>query len=156
VLRFSFFALIFAPVIFGPDDSAAIRAERLRQNAAIAVHDLTAIESTWESDIVVTAGMGIAFQGAALYRKAFEEEFATFPDTHYERQPQSIKVSNVRPLAAEEGSWTRTWTGKKGKGRMQGTYMAMWQKTDGAWRIRSELFVLLDCTGEGCPTPKAP
>jgi ketosteroid isomerase-like protein len=138
------------------NDAAAIRAARLRQNEAIAAHDLAAIEMTWESDVVVTAGMGVAFQGATQYRKAFEDEFAAFPDTKYERRPEAIDVSSVRPLAAERGSWTREWTSKSGKGEMRGSYMAMWQKTNGEWRIRSELYVLLSCSGQGCPAPKAP
>jgi ketosteroid isomerase-like protein len=138
------------------DDAADIRAARTRQNQAIAAHDLAAIEQVWDSDVVVTAGMGVAFKGARLYRRAFEEEFAAFPDTKYERRPEDIEVSVVRPLAAERGSWTRQWTGQTGKGEMRGVYMAMWQKAAGGWRIRSELYVLLTRTGPGCPPPKAP
>jgi ketosteroid isomerase-like protein len=156
VLR-SLFYVVSATLLLGSgDDAAQIRAERLKQNAAIAAHDVRAIERTWEPDIAVTAGMGIAFQGADLYRKAFEDEFASFPDTKYERRPDVIQVSAVRPLAAERGTWSRRWTSKKGRGEMRGSYMAMWQKTNGTWRIRSELFVLLSCSGEGCPPPRAP
>jgi len=138
------------------DDAADIREARLRQNQAIAAHDLSGIEQVWDSAIVVTAGMGVAFRGAAIYRKAFEEEFAAFPDTRYERRPDSIEVSTVRPLAAERGTWLRSWTAKSGKGEMRGTYMAMWRKAGGEWRIRSELFVLLACAGPACPQPEAP
>ena len=156
VLRSSLYLVAAAFLLRSSDDAAQIRAARLKQNAAIAAHDVAAIERTWEADIAVTAGMGIAFQGADLYRKAFEEEFTAFPDTRYERRPEVIEVSTVRPLAAERGTWTRSWTGKKGRGEMWGTYMAMWQKRDGTWRIRSELFVLLSCSGEGCPPPRSP
>ena len=138
------------------DDVAQIREARLRQNQAIAAHDLAGIEQAWDSAIVVTAGMGVAFRGAAIYRKAFQEEFEAFPDTRYERRPDTIQVSAVRPLAAERGTWLRTWTAQSGKGEMRGTYMAMWEKTAGEWRIRSELFVLLTCTGPACPQPEAP
>ena len=157
MLRSVAYVVLGVTMVFGPeDDAAAIRAARTRQNEAIAAHDLAAIQRTWEPNIVVTAGMGFAFQGDSIYRSAFEEEFAAFPDTKYERKSESIDVSTVRPLAAERGSWTRDWTGKAGKGHMRGSYMAMWQKTAGEWRIRSELFVLLECSGPGCPTPKAP
>jgi ketosteroid isomerase-like protein len=138
------------------DDAAEIREARLRQNQAIAAHDLPGIEQAWDSTIVVTAGMGVAFRGAAIYRKAFEDEFAAFPNTRYERRPDTIEVSRVRPLAAERGIWVRNWTATSGKGEMRGTYMAMWRKTAGEWRIRSELFVLLTCTGPACPQPEAP
>jgi ketosteroid isomerase-like protein len=156
-LRLLALLLLGSALAAGPDDDAAqIREVRRRQNQAIASHDLAAIAQPWDSAIVVTAGMGVAFRGANLYRKAFEQEFEAFPDAGYERRPDTIEVSTVRPLAAERGTWVRDWTAQSGKGEMRGTYMAMWQKTAGVWRIRSELFVLLTCAGPACPTPEAP
>ncbi len=47
------------------------------------------------------------------------------------------------PLAIENGTWVGTMTTPNGGLERGGQYTAAWRKTDGAWKIYSELFVVL-------------
>ena len=87
-------------------DKAAIRHARLRQNAAIVSHDLDAIASYWTDDVTICRGLGIQMAGKAAYLKLFAEDDPVSPGVIiYERDPVSIDVSSVWPLAFETGVW---------------------------------------------------
>ena len=53
-------------------------------------------------------------------------------------------------LAIEHGTWVGSRTSENGKLENGGQYTAAWRKTDGVWRIYSELFVGLYCNGVDC------
>jgi len=53
---------------------AAIKQARLRQNAAIASHDLDAIASYWTDDVTICRGLGLQLAGKAAYRKLFADD----------------------------------------------------------------------------------
>ena len=53
-------------------------------------------------------------------------------------------------LAIENGTWEGSRTTPNGKLNNSGSYTASWRKVDGAWKIRSELFVGLACEGADC------
>ena len=65
----------------------------------------------------------------------------------YVREIDRIQVSTTGPLAAEHGHWTGRFQRSDGIQTITGTYLAMWRKTDAGWKLRSELFVSLACTG---------
>ncbi len=137
------------------DEVQAIRDARLAQNEAIVERDLDAIARFWERSVRSTAGTGVFVTGRDEYRRAFRDEFRNLEDVLYSRIPEfielsSVGVSNADKLASESGTWTRTWTSSEGQTEIYGVYDAMWRKRNGRWRIRSELFVALSCTGVDC------
>jgi len=132
-----------------PDDAATIRAARADQNASIAARNLDRVASFWLEDVQVTAGLGFAFRGRDIYRRAF----ALDSSVTYRREPEAIVVSSRWPLAWENGTWTGRLAGAAGPPAISGRYSAQWIKVEGRWLIRSELFVALECTGSPCAWP---
>ena len=132
-----------------PAGEAAIRAARSAQNAAIAAQDADSVAAFWTEDVAVTAGLGFVLRGREAYKSAFGHDAPMI----YKRSPEKIVVSTKWPLGWEEG----TWTGIAAKGQrgtnLSGRYSAQWVKENGRWRIRSELFVALDCNGDTCDFP---
>ena len=137
------------------DEVQAIRDSRIAQNDAILEQDIDAIASHWERGVRSTAGTGIFVTGRDEYRRAFRDEFRNLDDVLYSRIPEiielsSVRVSDAQHMASESGTWTGSWTSPRGPTQMSGAYSAMWRKRNGRWRIRSELFVALSCTGVDC------
>jgi len=137
------------------DEVQAIRDARIAQNEAILEQDLDAIARYWEGDVRSTAGTGVFVTGRDEYRRAFRDEFRNLDDVLYSRIPEiielsSVRVSDAQHMASESGTWTGSWTSPRGPTQMTGVYSAMWRKRNGRWRIRSELFVALSCTGADC------
>jgi ketosteroid isomerase-like protein len=136
-------------------EERAIRLAREAQNEAIRVHDLRAISEYWEAEVRSTAGTGEFVSGRDEYTNAFERAFAAYDDVVYTRVPDTIElssvdISGVQEMASESGTWTGSWTSPRGRTQLLGVYDAMWRKRNGRWRIHSELFVALVCTGPEC------
>ncbi|MFW6088746.1 MAG: YybH family protein [Gemmatimonadota bacterium] len=134
----------------------AIREARLGQNQAIREQDLDAIAQVLEPDVHVTSGIGIHIVGRDAYRRAYEDDFEVLDDVIYTRTPDEIEISAVdtglaERVAAESGTWTGSFVTPRGEAQMRGVYSAMWRKRGGHWRINSEIFVSLACSGAGCP-----
>ena len=76
----------------------------------------------------------------------------TFRDPHFfgKRTPESIEIDNGSPrYASESGVWVWSEGLKSGwVGTYRGRYLIMWLKTDGQWKIRSELYVETHCSGD--------
>ena len=123
-------------------DQNAIHGIRKASNAAIAAGDATGFAVSLDQDFVVVTG-----NGTLLSREAYIATFAKdFEDPHslrFERIPDSIEVSRSVPLAAEHGHWVGRPLGRPVI--YSGTYLAMWRKTASGWKLRSELFVSLEC-----------
>ena len=133
-----------------------IREARLAQNRAIREQDLDAIAEVLEPDVHVTSGIGIHIVGRDAYRRAYEDDFEVLEDVIYTRTPDEIEISAVdtglaERIAAESGTWTGSFVTPRGPAQMRGVYSAMWRKRSGRWRINSEIFVSLACSGAGCP-----
>ena len=135
-----------------PDDAATIRGARAEQNAAIAARNLDRVASFWLEDVQVTAGLGFAFRGRDIYRRAF----ALDSSVTYRREPEAIVVSARWPLAWESGEWTGRLAVAAGPPAISGHYSAQWVKVEGRWLICSERFVALECTGPPCTWPARP
>lgn len=133
------------------DDADAIREIRAQSNAAIARHDVDAIQSFLDEDYVITISTGEIERSREEHGKSFAAHFDRFPDVVYLRTPDEIVVSDAYPLAIERGSWTGSRTTQGGRLESGGQYTAAWRKADGAWRIHSEIFVALYCRGADCP-----
>ena len=132
-------------------DKDQILAVRAISNEAIKNHDAESIVASFDQTYQITTGSGKLFHDSPREEKVlWQEIFDQFPDVVYVRTPSSIEVSSYLPRAAERGNWVGNWTDENGKVEAGGSYSASWIKIDGRWKIQSEMFVTLYCTGEGC------
>ena len=133
-----------------PADSVnktAILAARMQSNRAIQARDLTGFGQTMLPDIEVTRGSGSHVTGRDSVLASVAGQFNDPDFLGYVRQTDSIQVSSMGPLAAEHGHWTGRFRRPDGIQIISGSYLSMWRKTDEGWKIRSELFVSLACSG---------
>jgi ketosteroid isomerase-like protein len=124
-------------------EEATIRAQRVASNRAISAGNAEAFAASLAPDLVVVTGNGTQLSREA-YLNAFAKDFQDPHSTRFERVNDSVDLSGVLPLAAEHGHWIGRAPG--GPAMLRGTYLAMWRKTAAGWQIRSELFVVLECT----------
>jgi ketosteroid isomerase-like protein len=130
-------------------DVEEIRRARNDLNEALAARNVERYARYWTKDAVVMwagGGLRIGLDDNAI-RMA-----SVFEDPHFsgKRDPENIEIDNGSPLyASESGVWV--WSrGLKtgGVGTYRGRYLIMWLKTDGQWKIRSELYVETSCSGD--------
>jgi ketosteroid isomerase-like protein len=126
-------------------DETAIRAIRAESNHAIQQRNLGAFAASLTADFVMVRGSS-AFASRDAYIDAFGKDFKDPSAVRYERVTDTVELSQAAPLAAEHGHWIGRRPG--GGEAYGGTYLAMWRHTDGGWKIRSELFVVLTCADE--------
>ncbi|QMW05713.1 YybH family protein [Spirosoma foliorum] len=128
-------------------DIVAIKSLRTQSNQAIQARDLTAFGQTMLPDIEVTRGSGSHVSGRDSVLASVSVQFKDPNFLGYVRNTDQIQVSTTSPLAAENGHWTGRFQRPDGIQTITGVYLAMWRKTESGWKIRSELFVSLACTG---------
>lgn len=128
-------------------DKSAIQSARAQSNRAIQVRDLTGFGQTMLPDIEITRGSGAHVTGRDSVLASVAGQFKDPDFLGYVRQMDSIQVSAMGPLAAEHGHWTGRFRRPDGIQTITGAYLSMWRKTDEGWKIRSELFVSLACSG---------
>ncbi|MBD2701503.1 nuclear transport factor 2 family protein [Spirosoma sp. BT702] len=132
-------------------DVASIRALRLQSNQAIEGRNLQKFGETMLPDIQVTRGSGSHVSGRDSVLASVAPQFKDPNFLGYVRTTERIDISTSAPLAAEHGHWVGRFRKPDGIQTITGTYLSMWRKTDTGWKIRSELFISLSCTGsEDC------
>lgn len=132
------------------NDAETIRSIRAQSNEAIARHDAASVGSFLAEDYVITISTGAIERSREEHIDSFAAHFEQYPDVVYVRTPTTISTSESYPLAIEHGAWVGSRTTTNGKLENGGEYTAAWRKTDGVWKIYSELFVALYCRGEDC------
>ncbi len=150
----SIFALLVLALgvttVWASDHVEAIQTIRMKSNDAIARHDVDALQSFLDEDFVISISTGAIQRSRDEHGRSFALHFDQYPDVVYIRTPSEITLSKAYPLAIEHGTWVGSRTSENGKLENGGQYTAAWRKTDGAWRIYSELFVALYCNGADC------
>ena len=120
-----------------------IRAARQASNEALKRHDIEAFGASLDPELVVVTGGGTFVPSRQAYMDRLAKDFTNPNAFRFERTAETVEVGETGTLAAERGHWVGfQHDGSRGLG---GTYLAMWRKTDAGWKIRSELFVLLNC-----------
>lgn len=139
-------------------DEAAIREARKVQTQALARNDLDTVVRYWDPAITIRRALGHPVDGAAAARKLLEPAPNANPATAiiYQRESTSVQVSPNWPLAYEEGRWSGHVGTVDAKPILAGKYAAQWVKRNGAWLIRSEVFVAIDCADAGCKAAALP
>jgi ketosteroid isomerase-like protein len=135
-----------------PDDSGAevIKAARAASNEAIVRQDVEGIVSYFDEEYVIITGSGVIEMGRDSQLGSWREHFDRFPSVVYVRSPTDVTLSEAESRAIENGTWVGTWTSQNGPQKKGGRYTAYWRNVDGNWKIRSELFVTLNCKGADC------
>ena len=155
-MRTVWLVVVVAGVISGTqhalseNDAETIRSIRAQSNEAIARHDAASVGSFLADDYVITISTGAIERSREEHIDSFAMHFEQYPDVVYLRTPTTIIISESYPLAIEHGAWIGSRTTTNGSLKNGGEYTAAWRKTDGVWKIYSELFVALYCRGEGC------
>ncbi len=71
----------------------------------------------------------------------------SFAFVSYERIPDKVTMAGSGRRIGESGHWVGTWRKADGIMRKTGDYLAVWTVSKGQWRLRSEAFVTLACSG---------
>jgi ketosteroid isomerase-like protein len=132
------------------DDAVAIvRSLRAQSNAAIAAHDAKRLRPLLADDYRGIQGTSGALDagGAATARSYANEEFRDPAFVSYERIPDKVTLAGSGRRVGESGHWVGTWRKPDGIMRKTGDYLAVWTVSNGQWRLRSESFVTLSCSG---------
>jgi ketosteroid isomerase-like protein len=143
-----------ASAVSPASDRAQIRAARAASNAALAAHDLTGATAALLPEARIIGSNGSLLDGRDAMQAAFARSFADPAFVRYVRQPRTIEIgigSAGVAVATESGRWQAHWRIAGAAVVVDGPYLAHWKKVDGAWRIASETFIRLRCTGgSGC------
>ena len=67
---------------------------------------------------------------------AMRAQFGRRPDTKWERDFTRVRLLEVWDVASEKGNWAGSWTDPDGAVRFARSYLALWRRVAGAWRIR--------------------
>ena len=132
---------------------AEIRAMRDASNAAIARRDVAGSVVAMLPGDRGTWAQSLAHRSIDSVSAALTRQFADSNMLGYVRTPTRIEISTTGPAAAEHGQWVGRWRRTDGIQVTTGSYYATWQRMPEGWRLNSEAFVSLVCTGSvRCPT----
>jgi hypothetical protein len=136
-------------VMAAEDAVAIVRSLRAESNAAIAAHDAKRLRPLLADDYRGIQGTSGALDsgGAATARSYGNEEFRDPSFVSYERIPDKVTMAGSGRRIGESGHWVGTWRKADGIMRKTGDYLAVWTVSNGQWRLRSETFVTLSCSG---------
>jgi hypothetical protein len=129
--------------------TSVVKVQRAESNAAIKAHDAVRLRKLFDDDyhgIQGTSG-DLDSGGDATARSYADEEFKDPTFVTYRRTPTSIVNALSGKRVAEAGHWEGIWQKSDGTLRKTGVYLAMWIPSGGTWRLKSEAFVTLACTG---------
>lgn len=120
------------------DSTADIRAQRDRSNRAIAARDAELAVSFMLPNVRVQVAGGPLLAGREASRAAFAEQFADKNFGGYVREPDDVSLSTDGSRATERGRWTGRWGRRGNEQRLNGNYIAEWERTPMGWLISSE------------------
>lgn len=129
--------------------TSVVRAQRAEYNAAIAAHDPVRLRTFLVDDYHLISGSSgnVDNGGNAAARGYADEEFKDPTFVTYRRTPTTVVNAVSGKRVAESGRFEGVWKKPDGTMRKTGIYLAMWVPSAGTWRLKSEAFVTLACTG---------
>ena len=129
--------------------TSIVRAQRAEYNAAIAAHDAVRLRTFLVDDYhLILGSSGDVDSGADTATRGYaDEEFKDQTFVTYRRTPTTVVIAASGQRIAETGRFEGIWRKPDGTMRKTGIYLAMWIPSAGTWRLKSEAFVTLACTG---------
>jgi len=126
-----------------------VRAQRADYNASVGAHDAVRLRTFLGDDYHFISGSSGNVDGGAdtATRDYADDEFKDPTFVAYRRTPTSIVMAASGKRIAETGRFEGLWKKPDGRMRRTGIYLAMWVPSGGTWRVKSEAFVTLACTG---------
>ena len=137
---------------FFASERSTIQSLRAANNRAIAARDVDGTMSIAADDYVVVRGGDTIVRSAEAMRAQWDESFRDPRQDGCVRQLENIDVGQQGGVlrAAESGRWRCPRTTPTGEAEHYGSYFAHWSKRSGAWRVVSDNYVTLGCTGSDC------
>jgi hypothetical protein len=99
------------------------------------------------TDEVTTTGPNWHERGRSSTEKAERDLVRRRPDVTWVHTPQDIVVNEPWSVASESGIWYERWRAPDGLIQIDGRYLALWKRENGAWLLHAELFVPHSCRG---------
>ena len=135
--RAAMFALAIAvaapAAIAQQGDEGAIRMLSNKWQQDIAKQDIDAIVALHAPDAVVLMSHEKVAKGPAMIRARWKEGAAT-PGLVLHWKP--VKINVVSPtVATEYGTYTESYDTPQGKGTDEGSYVVIWNKINGKWKV---------------------
>jgi len=128
-------------------DEAAIRLLSNKWQQDIAKQDIDAVVALHTPDAVVLMSHEQVAKGSAMIRERWKEGAAT-PGLVLHWTP--LKINVVSPtVATEYGTYTESYDTPQGKGTDEGSYIVIWNKINGKWKVA------LDAPVTSAPMPAA-
>lgn len=127
------------------DSKTQIQSVREASNAALKALDEELNMTYLTDDVFITAGSGTLINGKEELRKLLADMNES-AQRYWVRTPGEIIVNEEQGLAWERGVWHGYDADDQAGEQVlfQGNYAAMWMKKEGAWKIKSQLFVTLN------------
>ena len=129
--------------------TSIVRAQRAEYNAAIAAHDPVRLRTFLVDDYHLISGSSgnVDSSGDSATHGYADGEFKDPTFVTYRRTPTTVVSAVSGKRVAETGRFEGIWHKPDGTMRKTGIYLAMWVPSAGTWRLKSEAFVTLACTG---------
>ncbi|MBL7870429.1 MAG: nuclear transport factor 2 family protein [Cyclobacteriaceae bacterium] len=124
-------------------DKNEILKVRKESNLALKNHQIEKILSFLTEDINIAASNGKIFSGKIAFKDALTTIFSNSPDLYFVRNSEEVLLNSENNIAWEKGTWIALRPKTDNWNNYGGNYSAYWVKTDGIWKIKSELFVKL-------------
>ncbi len=120
-------------------EERAIRDADARWLKANQARDAAAEAALLASDAMVFREHVDPIAGPAAYQ-AFEEKFfKDNPKSGGGWTTDTITVARSGDIAVQTGTFNATGLGPKGDGKDAGTFVTVWKKTDGAWKVAYDI-----------------
>lgn len=130
-------------------DERAIRAASDQWQRDIAAKNVDAVVALFTPDAVVMMSHAPVARGSAAIRDMWSQAIKT-PGLNLSWTPTKIEV--VSPTRAlEYGNYTESYDTPQGKGTDAGSYITVWHKVNGKWRVAADAPV----TSVALPAPAA-
>lgn len=118
-----------------PSEIEKIRQNRAATNESLHNFDIHKETHHYTEDYTIATSSGVKINGKKAYIQRYEKDSSGV----YTRSPGEIRISVNDTVAYETGEWEAQQPEK----RFGGSYTAQWVKKDRAWKVQSEIYILL-------------
>ncbi len=139
LLLFSF--LLISVLSVSQNDKDEILRLRSESNAALKKFDLVSYLSFLTHDVHYTISTGVLINGKDNLREYLNTR--TGAKMYWVRTPNEVDINAEAGLAWEAGTW-KGYIASEEISVTGGKYSTLWVKINGAWKIKSQLFVKLE------------
>jgi len=131
-------APVAEPAVDVAAEEAAVRAVSARWLELAKAKDSAGAAALFDEDgVLMRQGQETAV-GAAAIQEAIAAEYASDPGSVIDWSTEGVEVARSGDLAVELGEWRLTGLGADGTGEDHGTYMTLYRKVGGEWKVAAD------------------